>query len=58
MYLLQVKGNQIVTANSQPIYLRGACVGGWMNMEEFINSFPGYRPHHGQYRDRAFHYTP
>ena len=41
MDLLQVKGNQLVTANGQPIYLRGACVGGWMNMEEFINGYPG-----------------
>ncbi len=41
MDLLQVNGNRVVNANSQPIYLRGACVGGWMNMEEFINGYPG-----------------
>jgi endoglucanase len=41
MDLLQVDGNRLVTANGQPIYLRGACVGGWMNMEEFINGYPG-----------------
>jgi endoglucanase len=41
MELLQVKGNQIVTAKGQSISLRGACVGGWMNMEEFINGYPG-----------------
>ncbi len=41
MNLLQVKGNQIVTAAGQPVYLRGTCVGGWMNMEEFINGYPG-----------------
>ena len=41
MELLQVKGNQIVTAKGQPLYLRGTCIGGWMNMEEFINGYPG-----------------
>jgi endoglucanase len=41
MDLLQVDGNRLVAANGQPIYLRGACVGGWMNMEEFINGYPG-----------------
>ena len=41
MDLLQVKGNQIVTSQGTPIYLRGVCVGGWMNMEEFINGYPG-----------------
>ncbi|RPI92410.1 MAG: glycoside hydrolase family 5 protein [Chloroflexi bacterium] len=39
--MLQVNGSQVVTASSQPIYLRGVCVGGWMNMEEFINGYPG-----------------
>ena len=23
------------------VYLRGTCVGGWMNMEDFINGYPG-----------------
>src|SRR5512137_564918 len=41
MNLLQVHGNRIVTAKGQPIRLRGVCVGGWMNMEEFINGYPG-----------------
>ena len=41
MDLLQVKGNQIVNSQGTPIYLRGVCVGGWMNMEEFINGYPG-----------------
>jgi hypothetical protein len=38
--LLQVSGNQITNSN-ETIYLRGVCVGGWMNMEEFINGYPG-----------------
>jgi endoglucanase len=41
MDLLHVKGNRIVAADDRPVYLRGACVGGWMNMEEFINGHPG-----------------
>jgi endoglucanase len=41
MDLLQVKGNSIVAADGRPVFLRGACVGGWMNMEEFINGYPG-----------------
>jgi endoglucanase len=41
MDLLQVKGNQIVDRQGQPVFLRGVCVGGWMNMEDFINGYPG-----------------
>ncbi|KAJ9116771.1 hypothetical protein QFC24_006662 [Naganishia onofrii] len=35
---LKVKGNQIVTDDSQetPVLLRGAGLGGWMNMENVI----------------------
>jgi endoglucanase len=38
---LHVDGNQILTSDGRPVRLRGACVGGWMNMEEFINGYPG-----------------
>ena len=41
MDLLQVKGNQIMRAGGGEIALRGVCIGGWMNMEEFINGYPG-----------------
>jgi aryl-phospho-beta-D-glucosidase BglC (GH1 family) len=41
MDLLQVKSGQIVDAAGQPVRLRGVCVGGWMNMEHFINGYPG-----------------
>jgi aryl-phospho-beta-D-glucosidase BglC (GH1 family) len=41
MDLLQVSGNQIIDSQKTPIFLRGVCVGGWMNMEEFINGYPG-----------------
>jgi len=41
MQMLQVQGNKIIGAGGQPIQLRGTCVGGWMNMENFINGYPG-----------------
>jgi endoglucanase len=41
MEFLHVKNNQIVDPHDQPVLLRGTCVGGWMNMEEFINGYPG-----------------
>jgi endoglucanase len=37
MDLLQVRGN----GANQPVRLRGTCVGGWMNMEDFIDGYPG-----------------
>jgi len=39
--MLQVKGNQIVDVQGKEIRLRGTCIGGWMNMENFINGYPG-----------------
>ncbi len=39
--MLQVKGNQIVDGLGKAVRLRGTCVGGWMNMENFINGYPG-----------------
>ena len=41
MDILQVRGNQIVDSEGTPVRLRGTCVGGWMNMENFINGYPG-----------------
>jgi len=41
MEMLSVHKNQIVNPRGQPVYLKGTCVGGWMNMEEFINGYPG-----------------
>lgn len=38
---LSVRGNQIVNASGEPVRLRGVCIGGWMNMENFINGYPG-----------------
>ena len=39
--MLQVKQNQIVDDQGKEFRLRGTCIGGWMNMENFINAFPG-----------------
>ena len=41
MEMLSVKGNQIVDPRGQEVRLRGTCVGGWMNTEDFINAYPG-----------------
>jgi len=41
MNMLHVQGDRIVDQNNLPIQLRGTCVGGWMNMENFINGYPG-----------------
>jgi endoglucanase len=39
--MLQVKEGRIVRENGEPVHLTGVCIGGWMNMENFINGFPG-----------------
>lgn len=41
MDFLQTNKKQIVKEDGAPFYLRGLCVGGWMNMENFINGYPG-----------------
>ena len=41
MERLEVSNGKIVSASGSPVMLRGTCVGGWMNMENFINGYPG-----------------
>ncbi|NDL68405.1 glycoside hydrolase family 5 protein [Anaerotalea alkaliphila] len=41
MELLRRKGRDIVNESNEKIMLRGTCTGGWMNMENFINGYPG-----------------
>ncbi|AEE96268.1 glycoside hydrolase family 5 protein [Mahella australiensis] len=41
MNLLHVNGKDIVNESGKKVMLRGTCVGGWMNMENFINGYPG-----------------
>ena len=38
---LTVKDGQIVTASGQPVRLRGFNLGGWLNMEDFIDGYAG-----------------
>jgi endoglucanase len=39
--MLSVQNGRIVDGAGAPIALRGTCVGGWMNMEDFIDGYPG-----------------
>ena len=41
MDFLQIRNGCIVDEGGHPVWLRGTCVGGWMNMEDFINGYPG-----------------
>lgn len=41
MELLKVVGRDVLNESNQKVMLKGTCVGGWMNMENFINAFPG-----------------
>jgi hypothetical protein len=37
---LRTRGSQLVTAEGDPVILRGFGLGGWMNMENFITGYP------------------
>jgi aryl-phospho-beta-D-glucosidase BglC (GH1 family) len=39
--MLSVRGDEIVDASGTVVRLRGTCIGGWMNMEDFIAGYPG-----------------
>ena len=41
MDMLQIRNGKIVDNAGKPVQLRETCVGGWMNMENFINGYPG-----------------
>jgi Endoglucanase len=41
MDFLKVSGKSIVDESGNSIFLRGTCIGGWMNLEDFINAYPG-----------------
>jgi aryl-phospho-beta-D-glucosidase BglC (GH1 family) len=43
---LEVKGNRIVDGEGNDVVLRGAAIGGWMNMENFITGYPGHEFQH------------
>ncbi|KAF8152297.1 glycoside hydrolase [Crassisporium funariophilum] len=41
MSLLKISGTKIVNEQGEEVILRGAGLGGWMNMENFISGYPG-----------------
>jgi hypothetical protein len=41
MDLLSVRDGRIVNGAGKELRWRGTCVGGWMNLENFINGYPG-----------------
>jgi endoglucanase len=43
---LRTAGPRVVTADGEPVALRGVGVGGWLNMENFITGYPGTESAH------------
>ena len=41
MDFLRINGNRFVDESNNTVVLRGVNIGGWMNMEDFINCYPG-----------------
>jgi endoglucanase len=41
MDILSVKKDRIVDRQGKAVFLRGFAVGGWMNLEHFMNGYPG-----------------
>jgi len=39
---LRVRGSEIVNGHGETVRLRGFCLGGWLNMENFITGYPGH----------------
>ncbi|MCJ1309531.1 Endo-1,4-beta-xylanase 5 [Agyrium rufum] len=44
--ILKVKGEQLVDGEGNVVILRGAGIGGWMNMENFITGYPAHEHEH------------
>lgn len=44
--ILKVKGTEVVDENGNAVILRGAGLGGWLNMENFITGYPGHESQH------------
>lgn len=44
--MLRVSGTDIVDQNDRPILLKGAALGGQLNMENFITGYPGHEHEH------------
>lgn len=41
MDLLKINNGKIINSKGVPVNLRGTCVGGFLNLEDFINAYPG-----------------
>jgi hypothetical protein len=39
--ILRIKGDKVIDEKGNAVILRGAALGGWMNMENFITGYPG-----------------
>jgi len=39
---LRVIGSEIVNGHGETVHLHGFCLGGWLNMENFITGYPGH----------------
>jgi hypothetical protein len=46
--ILRVEGTKITDSGGNVVILRGAGLGGWMNMENFITGYPGHEFQHRQ----------
>jgi aryl-phospho-beta-D-glucosidase BglC (GH1 family) len=44
--ILRTQGTEVVGQDGKPVILRGAALGGWMNMENFITGYPGHEKEH------------
>ncbi|KAK3934845.1 endoglucanase family 5 glycoside hydrolase [Diplogelasinospora grovesii] len=44
--ILRIDGDKVVDGNGKTVILRGAGLGGWMNMENFITGYPGHEHQH------------
>ncbi len=43
---LKVAGRNMVNGRGEPVLLRGTCLGGWLNMENFITGYPSSEQAH------------
>jgi hypothetical protein len=44
--ILRIDGDRVVDGNGKLVILRGAGLGGWMNLENFITGYPGHEHEH------------
>ena len=50
---LRTAGSEFVGPDGAPILLRGVCLGGWLNMENFITGYPATESQHRKALARA-----